>query len=93
MTEDDLQLVEPTVSLREEYEAYCREFGNAHDIPGNGSMAGSPDFAEAVRICLNHARGVDLPKGWVPATTFWLVRGRRRLVGMINLRHLFAQRV
>ncbi|MBI2920825.1 MAG: GNAT family N-acetyltransferase [Planctomycetes bacterium] len=87
MTEDDLQLVEPSVSLREEYEAYCREFGDARDIPGNGCMAGSPDFSEAIRMCLDHARGANLPEGRVPATTFWLVRGGRRLVGMINLRH------
>jgi len=87
MVPENLQLIEPTAAFREEYESYCREFGDGKEIPGNAGMATSSDFAEAVARCLDHGRGVNLPEGWVPAHTFWLVRNRQTLVGMINLRH------
>ena len=38
MSAEDLQLIEPTVALREQYEGYCREFGDAGDIPGNADQ-------------------------------------------------------
>ena len=87
MNAESLQLIEPTVALGEEYKAYCREFGDVNEIPGNASMATSNDFSEAVQRCLGHGRGENLPEGWVPAHTFWLVRDGRTLIGMINLRH------
>src|SRR5690606_29502328 len=34
-----------------------------------------------------HARGVDLPAGWVPATTFWLLDDEGQVAGMSRLRH------
>ena len=87
MRPERLELIEPTESLGGEYDAYCREFGGAAEIPGNCSMATADDFREGVQRCIDHARGRNLPAGWVPAHTFWLVRDGRTLVGMVNLRH------
>ncbi len=33
------------------------------------------------------AHGVGLPDGFVPHSTYWLVRGSREIVGVTNLRH------
>ncbi len=87
MQTERLELIEPVVELRGEYESYCREFAGRGEIPGNASMHTRDDFEQAVRASRDYARGVDLPQGWVPGDTFWLVRDGRRLVGMINFRH------
>jgi predicted acetyltransferase len=87
MDAEDLELIEPTESLREQYLEYCRQFAGVGQIHGNASMATCADFHEAVQAARDHARGRNLPAGWVPAHTLWLVRAGRTLVGMINLRH------
>jgi len=87
MHREELSLIEPTEALQAEYEAYCREFAGVSEIPGSGSMATSDAFAEGVRRCLEHGQGRNLPEGWVPAHTFWLVRNARTLIGLVDLRH------
>lgn len=86
--DDPLHLIEPSLDLRAEFESYCRDFDGEGEIPGLGSMLTSPDFPTAVGNCLDHARGRNLPDGWVPAHTLWLVRhDDRAILGMISLRH------
>lgn len=46
----------------------------------------SADFADFVRILRGQARGKYLPPGFVPASTYWLVKGKKFL-GWLNLRH------
>jgi predicted acetyltransferase len=36
---------------------------------------------------VDFAGGKNLPDGWIPATTFWLLDNRDRAVAMSNLRH------
>jgi len=44
------------------------------------------DFPAYLRGLTDGARGVDLPPGRVPYTTFWLASGRR-LIGRSTIRH------
>lgn len=44
------------------------------------------DIEGYIRERANHAHGKQLPDGWVPASTFWLVDGDE-IVGEANLRH------
>lgn len=44
------------------------------------------DFDNSVRRTKDHAKGIGLPQGWVPASTYWLV-SCERIVGTSNLRH------
>lgn len=46
----------------------------------------SADFAEFLRILRGQAKGKYLPQGFVPMTTYWLVKGKKFL-GWLNLRH------
>ncbi|MDD4890044.1 MAG: GNAT family N-acetyltransferase [Phycisphaerae bacterium] len=85
MSDAMLKLIEPTESLRAEFEAFRAEFGGDGYIHGLGGMTG--EFEAALRNCRDHARGVNLPAGYVAASTFWLVRDGRAIVGTSNLRH------
>lgn len=90
---ENLDLIEPTEELQAEYEAYCREFlaaeGKRPDV--GSALSSCDDLAAGVRACRDHARGANLPPGWVPAQTFWLVRvgdrEQRTIIGEMNLRH------
>jgi predicted acetyltransferase len=83
---ENLQLLQPTVVLREEFVAFRAEFSPNEDIPGLASMK-TGDFDADVRSALNHAKGIGLADGWVPAHTFWLVLNKRTILGVLQLRH------
>lgn len=46
----------------------------------------SDHFSEFVRKLRNHSLGKDLPKGWLPATRYWLVKDTEYL-GEADIRH------
>jgi len=81
-----LQLIQPTEILRQEFLAFRAEFPPNEEVPGLGSM-NTGNFDVDVRNALNHAKGIGLRDGWVPAHTFWLVRNERTILGVLNLRH------
>ena len=91
MEECELQLIEPTESLREAYIDFVDEFHAAGDphVAGEWNEVHG-DFSAFVRRLRNHAIGVDLPEGWVPASTYWLVR-EGRVVGACGLRHSLTE--
>lgn len=86
MKGEHLQLIQPTKALREEFLAFRTEFPPDTEIPGFASM-NTGDFDLDVRKALNHAQGVGLREGWVPAHTFWLVRNGRTILGILQIRH------
>ena len=45
------------------------------------------DFGAYVRELEDRSRGGVLPAGWVPSTTFWLVRDGKAVLGSSGLRH------
>jgi predicted acetyltransferase len=96
LSQDGLDLVEPSLALGDAYWALLGDFRAAGEIYRvHGSGAGSelatlarkalPDF---IRQLDEQSRGIGLPTGYVPASSFWLVRrGDGVMVGVSNLRH------
>ena len=87
MTAENLQLIPPSLDLARQYEAFCREFPDPHDIHGQGGMIGPDDIPAGVPRCRDQSRGENLSAGFVPASTFWLVGEGGRILGTINIRH------
>ena len=84
MTNEDLQLVVPTVRLERSFRAMAREYADV----GEHSYQDLPeDFAGYVGRLLDDAGGVRLEPGLVPASTFWLIRDGREVVGVVRIRH------
>ena len=82
-----LKLIEPVIELRAEFLAMIEEF-EAEDrdtIDGIGCIE-ADDFEDSVRRAKEQVRGIDLPEGWVPASTYWLVCDGIP-IGTCNLRH------
>lgn len=83
----DLRLVEPSLTFLTSYYEACKEtWGFVH----NDYIIHNPELYEQWRenIFENYQKqkaGIDLPSGYVPSQTFWIVSGKR-YIGTVNLR-------
>ena len=76
-------LIEPSEELRPEFLAMAEEYSLSGDTRYRLALA---DFSAYLRQLLDGARGIGLPPGRVPYSTFWLTSGRR-VIGGSRLRH------
>lgn len=51
------------------------------------------NFKQMVQSLLDNEKGSNLPEGWVPDSTYWLVNHDRRIVGAVNIRHQLTERL
>lgn len=87
MRQKEVKLIDPTPDLKREFLDMVEEFqvhGDNH-ICGLGSIS-FDDFDASVKRAKDHARGIGLAAGRVPAATYWLAR-QGRLIGTSNLRY------
>jgi predicted acetyltransferase len=85
---EPLRLQKPTRDLRDSYCGLIAEIELAGEkrIP---FPLGFPfeDFDALLAKLDDATKGVGLPEGFVPHSTYWLVRGDKEIVGVSNLRH------
>ena len=83
-----IQLVRPSVALRDSYRGLVDEFvaSNEQFIPFVLGFEHS-DFAAFLHRLDNCSLGIDIPDGFVPHSTYWLVRDQVEVVGVSNIRH------
>lgn len=80
------QLVLPSVQYRNSYLVALKEFqAEGRDLDLNCDDI-SADFAGFVRRLRDKEKGIGLPKGFVPQTTYWLVADGEFL-GRVSIRH------
>jgi predicted acetyltransferase len=84
------EMVPPSQKHRDSFLEMVSEFhGLSEDWPygaNSGNRRALDDFDGHVREVEDHAKGLNLPEGWVPCNTFWLLVGQR-VVGALSLRH------
>lgn len=88
-----MELVEPSVKYKVSYIEAVKEFQADHSFPlmeRRYDKLSLPEldstFETYVEKIRAEARGENLPEGWVPATTYWLVDGDE-FIGRVNIRH------
>ncbi len=83
-----VQLVKPTEVLREEYIAFYQEWLESGEDMIPWVIEKDPtNFEEMVQFLMNNENGINLPEGWVPDSTYWLVNEAKKIVGVVNIRH------
>jgi len=89
MKKEDLRLIEPHEELELEFMAVMREFVASGEYQkwGYELEIENENFGKYVQNRLDWKEGRNLPKGWVPASTFWLIRGDNTILGTSSLRH------
>ena len=87
MDSEKIKLIEPVVELKSEFFTMAEEFEaeGVDAINGVGCIEAG-DFENSVRLAKEHVRGIELPEGWVPASTYWLL-GDGGIIGTCHLRH------
>jgi predicted acetyltransferase len=80
-------LVGPSGQWRSAFLAFQREFADAGEVPGDPSRPPEGDFAEFLTRLRDWARGINLPEGYVPESSYWLVSDEGEMLGQVNIRH------
>ena len=80
-------LVEPSEQWESAFLAFLREFVDAEEEIGEPSRSAEGGFAEFLAQLRDWARGLNLPEGYVPSSTYWLVSDEGEILGQINIRH------
>lgn len=78
-------LVKPSRDYESSYRDYIAELGTEERYPFPLDYP-HEDFPALLQRLDALANGINLPDGYVPSTTFWLIRDNE-LVGVSNLRH------
>jgi predicted acetyltransferase len=83
-----LSLVKPTVDLKEEYLSFYEEWLESKEDMVPWVIKKDPsNFEEMVQFLNDNEQGRNLPEGWVPDSTFWLINEDKRILGVVNIRH------
>ena len=86
-----MHLILPSAAYERSYNAYIDELGDEVRYPFPLDFDHS-DFRALLQRLEEFRNGVNLPEGYVPCTTYWLVDGRE-LVGVSNLRPSLSEKL
>ncbi|MEM9103866.1 MAG: GNAT family N-acetyltransferase [Pseudomonadota bacterium] len=87
-----MRFIKPSMHFQESYNEYIQELGNEERYPFTMDFEYS-DFHGLLQKLENFALGKDLPDGYVPSSTWWLVNEDNGLIGVSNLRHYLNQKL
>jgi predicted acetyltransferase len=83
----DLFLAKPNKEYQKSFEDYVLSYKKADDdFYFNFYKKGLENFNEYLSDLHNYSKGIDLPKGWVITSTFWLI-DNNEVVGVVRVRH------
>ena len=85
---DSLRLVLPTFELQNQYLEMLADWQSTGEklIPFVLKFDPS-DFEALIKQLEDYRLGVNLPQGYVPGSTFWLINADLQILGIINIRH------
>ncbi len=86
-----MKLVSPCAEYQQSYRQYIKELGDEERYPFTLDFA-SENFQELLTKLDQFAKGINLPDGYVPSTTLWLV-DQQTLIGVTNLRHFLNSQI
>ena len=86
--ESNLKFEEPHSDLQDSYRSLVREFVDRGEplVPFPLAFP-NDDFSAFLARLAGCRRGEGIPTGFVPHSTYWLVRNGEEVVGVSNLRH------
>lgn len=94
-----MELILPSVEYKDSYLAAVKEFqadtSNERRLEQYRKLSVSEldsDFESYVEELLSHARGENLPEGWVPDSVFWLVDDGK-FIGRLSIRHRLTEQL
>lgn len=83
---EPIRLLEAAEKLSQEFLSLLQEHESVNENISNGELART-DFGAYLRQLHGQSQGRGLPAGYVPVTTFWLVKDDQLILGESQLRH------
>ena len=80
-----MKLIKPTLDYQASYLSYIEELGDEERYPFPLDFDHS-DFNALLSQINDFEQGINLPIGYVPSSTYWLMDGDE-IIGVSNLRH------
>ena len=84
-------LVLPCRKYEQSYRAYIDELGDEERYPFQMDFE-HLDFGALLQRLAGFSQGINIPTGYVPSSTYWLVEGPE-LLGVSSLRHHLNERI
>ena len=86
--EPNLILISPTKNLKKEFEDFILEWKQSGEelIPWSLTLS-DMNYDLMVENLDMYSRGMNLPEGFVPSSTYWLINKDKRILGAIDIRH------
>lgn len=81
-----MQLVKPSTKYKESYLQAVAEFQQEGRYLEHYKAELEKHFPSFVQMLLHQEKGRDLPKGYVAASTYWLIDGNE-YIGRVSIRH------
>ncbi|UOR11022.1 GNAT family N-acetyltransferase [Halobacillus amylolyticus] len=89
-----VSLIKPTANLEKEYLSFYQEWKESGEEMVPWVIGKDPsDFGAMVESLLASEKGRNLPEGWVPDSTFWLVDRDQTVLGVVNVRHQLTEKL
>jgi predicted acetyltransferase len=83
-----LRLTKPSMDLEDEYLSFYKEWIDTGEDMYPWVIEKDPsNFMEMVQFLTDNENGKNLPNGWVPDSTYWLINEDKRILGVVNIRH------
>lgn len=88
MSKEKVRLVKPSAQYKETYVAFYEDWVASGESMVPWVISKEPYPFEEMLVFLERSeQGIDIPKGWVRDSTYWLVTESDRVVGAVNIRH------
>ncbi|WP_242222272.1 GNAT family N-acetyltransferase [Bacillus cereus group sp. BfR-BA-01380] len=90
----NVSLVKPTLELQSEYLNFYQEWKDSGENMVPWVISKDPsDFRGMIQFLINSEKGENLPEGWVPDSTYWLITEHKKVVGAVNIRHQLTEKL
>lgn len=82
-----VKLVEPSIIYRESFLEFIEDVKETGYESYELYTKAEEDFNEFIKELLESSKGINIPRGWVPCSSFWLVNDAGEIIGVIRIRH------
>lgn len=86
------RLVEPSLELKDQFIAFVQDYLADGDKTWGFEQALN-DFPAYVQKFAHYRKGLNLPSGYVPDSTYWLMDDNGTILGRVSIRHKLTEKL
>lgn len=92
--QNNIRLVAPSTDLEKEYLSFYNEWKSTGEEMIPWVIQKDPsNFENMVKFLKANQSGENLPEGWVPDSSYWLIDDSNKILGAVNIRHSLTEKL